>query len=96
MSIQGNYVRTLVLRDDGGNRGLAISPDGSRMVVSNQNTHKIAVYSLPDGAFLAEFGDGRSSEPGKFNAPQKVCFSPRNSGNILISDLGNKCVKVLV
>lgn len=92
-SIEGIFVRSLTLRDREGNEGLAVSPDGTRLAVSNWNSSKIILYTLPDGAFLAEFG-GEGEEPGLFNNPQKMCFSKRTSGNLLIADCGNQRVQV--
>lgn len=86
--IEGVHVRTLAIRNDTGNRGLAISPDGTRLAVSNYHSHEIAVYSLPDGALLSEFG-GQGAAPGRFNYPQKMCFSPADGGNLFIADAAN-------
>lgn len=86
-SIEGTFVRTLTIRDNHGNAGLAISPDGTRLVVSNEAEHTIAVYSLPDCVFLTEFG-GEGSAPGQFKYPMKICVSPLMGGNMFITDGG--------
>lgn len=91
--IEGRHARTLDIRTDESNRGLAISPDGTRLVISVSGTHKINVYSLPDGAFLAEFG-GKGAAPGRFDNPEKICFSPRNNVNIFVADYGSNRVQV--
>lgn len=94
-SIEGKHVCTLSIRTEKSNGGLAISPDSTRLVVSNVSTHKIAVYSLIDGpgAFLSEVG-GEGTIAGKFNSPRNICFSPRISSSMFIADSGNKRVQV--
>lgn len=94
---EGEYcavITTISVPDRKGNSGLVISPDGALMAVSNSGTHKVAVYSLPDGALQAEFG-GKGIGPGQFDHPLKLCFSLR-SGNLLIADSRNKRVQVRV
>lgn len=92
-SVIGLHVRTLTVRESSGNKGLAISPDGTRMVVSNFNTRRIAVYSLPDCVLQAEFG-GVGSAPGQFVNPDKICFPPHDSNRVLISDCLNQRIQV--
>lgn len=91
LSVNGTHVRTLVLRKKG-NTGLAISPDGTVMVISNVEVHVVSVYGLPDGVWKAEFG-GEGSGPAQFKRPFKLCFSTL-SGNILVTDAGNRRVQV--
>lgn len=98
-SIDGAPVRYIPLRGGPdiagrGHMGLAISPDGAVVVVSNPQTHKIYVYSTLDGALLNQFG-ARGRGPGQLCLPRKLCFSPR-SRNILVADYFNKRVQVLV
>lgn len=91
-SIEGAYSRTIAIQAGKNNRGLAITSDGTLMAVSNWSTHKVVVYRLPDSALQAEFG-GKGKEPGKFNAPQKMCVPP-TSASLLITDKHNKRVQV--
>lgn len=86
-SLGGAYVRTVALRDNSWNSGVAISQDGSVMAITNDGSHKISVYSLRDGALLAEFG-GIGSEDGQFSCPKKMYMNPRNN-NLLIADGSN-------
>lgn len=92
MGVSWTHIRTLAIHDSSSNKDLAISPNGAVMAISNGFTHKISTYSLPDGARMSDFG-GKGSRPGKFNSPQKLCFSPR-SGNLLIADSLNNRVQV--
>lgn len=93
-SIFGKHVRTLELH---GSRksysGLAVSPDGSVIVLTNVVSHRIAVYGSSDGALRAEFG-GYGREPGTFDRPRNVCFVPSRGSNILVADEFNERVQV--
>lgn len=94
----GSHLTTLHIHSSSLNRGIAISPDGTLLVVSNAETNMISVYNLPsrpsDAVVVkAEFG-GKGSGPNQFDSPQKLCFSPRNSDHILIADCFNKRVQV--
>lgn len=42
-SVEGTHARTLSIRTDKTNNGLADSADGTRLAVSNGETHNIAV-----------------------------------------------------
>lgn len=90
-SMTGAHSRSLAIREDHENKGLAISSDGSLIAVSNWSTNIIVVYNLLTGGQV-EFG-GAGSEPGQFRGAQKMCFSPANS-NLLIADCWNRRVQV--
>lgn len=78
--------------------GLAISPDGAVMAVSNEGTNSILLYRLPDGELQAEVwarGTRNGGKEGDFSVPQKMCFSPLN-GNLLFVDWVENRVKVRV
>lgn len=92
-SIEGAHVRTLAILTEEGNSGLAISHDGTILVISNRISHKIGVYSVPDEAFVAELG-GKGDAPGRFDSPERLCFSSKNRSNIIVADFGNKRVQV--
>lgn len=89
----GRHIRTLAI-PDGCKSGLAVSFDGTRLVVSGSLLgNMLAVYSWPDGALLAAVrgaGKGR----GQFSDPQALCFSPRVPGNIFLAEWGKQRVQV--
>lgn len=91
-SIRGVAVSQIRLLDERGCNGLAVSPDGSLMAISNWLTHMISVYSLPDGALVRSFG-GRGPELGHFDDPYKLCFNPLRDDSLLVADGSNQRVQ---
>lgn len=89
-TIEGTHVRTLAISRKDYNRGLAISPNGTRLVISNGYEQEIQVYRLPGCTLEQKI----SKSSGHFKAPQKICFSPRNNSSILIAEYENKHVQV--
>lgn len=94
--MSGNHIRTLRVGGTGKPSfalgGMAISPVGTAMAVSNSHENNVKVYTLPGGVMRAVFGEyGR--EPGQFARPGKLCFSPL-TGLMLITDGDNRRVQV--
>ena len=88
--VTGKFVRSIALETAAyKNHGLAISPDGTHMVVSHSN-HRLTVYSLPGGVLVRTFG-GKGSGRGQFEFPSKLCFGV--TGNILVVEEWNKRVQ---
>lgn len=79
--MRGNCVRTVDISVEKKLylSGLAVNAEGTLLAVSIQNSHEIAIYSLPEMTLLSRFGG-----PGRFRFPEKLCFSP-NTGNLLVS-----------
>jgi DNA-binding beta-propeller fold protein YncE len=76
--------------------GIAVGPDGNVFVADTWN-HRVQVFS-PEGAFLGKFGifgqsaGSISTEPSQFYGPRDVAVD--DSGNIYVSDTGNKRIQV--
>lgn len=68
-------VSTLRILTNNTNTGLAISPDGAWMAVSNYDNGAVGVYALPSGDHVRHIG-GPGSDKGKFSGPQKLAFLP--------------------
>jgi streptogramin lyase len=69
-------------------RGIAVSPDGGRIYVSDKR-NRITVYA-PDGTALDEFG-GRGNGLGKLEAPAQMTTDA--AGNLWVADRGNNRVQ---
>ena len=95
--ISGTRKHCLEMQHEASNKfGMALSHDGSRLVVSNSNRHALAVYmistSCDSSAFLywcGQFGDG----PLQFNCPYKLCAGPSDS--VLVCEIENKRIQEL-
>lgn len=70
---------------------MAITADGALMVISNMVTCTMAVYRLPEGVLVSEFG-GEGEGPGEFNSPYQLCLTP--SGTLLVADGDNHQIQV--
>lgn len=73
----------------GSPRGIAVTPDGSRVYVSTASDHRIRAYA-PDGTQLAQFG-GLGNKIGKLVAPAQISLDP--GGNVWVADRGNSRVQ---
>jgi len=71
-------------------RGVAVSPDGTRVYGSDAATGSITVSSAY-GADLAEIG-GSGSKPGRLRSPGQVAVD--GAGNLWVADRGNDRVQV--
>jgi DNA-binding beta-propeller fold protein YncE len=87
-STAGQYLGSFIT--DAGPRGVAVSPDGSRIYVADAANH-ISVYD-PTGMELADYG-GTGSKVGKFNAPAQIALD--GAGNLWIADRGNNRIQEL-
>lgn len=88
---RGELVRTYTISEPKGNIGLVISPDGTRMLVSNESTSRISAYSTIDGSLLFDIG-GFGVAPGKYGCPARMCVTPRDT--ILVAEYSNKRIQV--
>lgn len=79
----GVYSHTLKVKHDLYNAGLAITPDGTRMVVSNSGTRQVGVYALPGGESVCMFG-GKGKAPGLFEDPHGLCCP--SDASILVAE----------
>ncbi|HEV2058359.1 MAG TPA: NHL repeat-containing protein [Solirubrobacteraceae bacterium] len=74
--------------DAGKVRGVATTPDGSRVYASATN-HRITVYD-PRGAQIAQFG-GSGRTLGKLSAPAQISLDA--GGNLWVADRGNNRIQ---
>jgi DNA-binding beta-propeller fold protein YncE len=86
----GVHVAILPLKDAEGNRGLAITSDGSLMVVSNSMSHQLSVYRASDGNHIRSFG-GKGTAAGQFAYPYGICMTKHNT--VLVADGGNRRIQ---
>ena len=82
----GSYLGAIT--DVGDVRGIAVTPDGSRIYVSDTDS-RITVYGA-DGEQLEQFG-GRGSKLGKLNAPAQLTLDA--GGDLWVADRGNNRVQ---
>jgi len=87
---KGVYVTTLLVKDAMDNSGLAISSDGSLMVVSNLVTHQLTVYRTEDGSHVRSFG-GYGEGPAEFSGPRNLCMTAHDT--VLVVDFGNERIQ---
>jgi DNA-binding beta-propeller fold protein YncE len=75
--------------------GVAVSPDGSTLVVSDwyNGSHAIYEYRVSDGARLRVVG-GAGDGPLRFNGPRQV-WAAGSDGFVFVVDRNNHCVQVL-
>ena len=78
------------MRDTRGNTGIAVSPDGAHMAISNSEKHTVSVFSLPIGTHERTIGS-RGNGQLQFDGPGKLCFNA--AGNILVAEWGNRRVQ---
>lgn len=71
--------------------GIALSPKGN-LYVTVPNRDKVQVYDADSGAFIREWGV-RGTAPANLCSPQGIAVD-QSSGNVLIADFSNCCVKV--
>ncbi|HEX2105575.1 MAG TPA: NHL repeat-containing protein [Solirubrobacteraceae bacterium] len=84
--VGGNYLGAV--DDAGAVRGVAVTPDGSR-IYTTDSASLIRAWS-PGGDLLDEFG-GRGSKLGKLDAPAQITLDA--GGNIWVADRGNNRVQ---
>lgn len=82
----GSYLGSFPVED--APRGIAVTPDGSRIYVSDTRNH-ITVYD-GGGTELDQFG-GTGSKLGKLNAPAQISLDA--AGNLWVADRGNNRVQ---
>jgi len=87
---RGVYIGTLAISDAQNNSGLAISSDGSLMVVSNADTDQLSVYRTDDGSLVRCFG-GPGAAAGEFDTPRGLCMTTHDT--ILAADMGNERIQ---
>jgi DNA-binding beta-propeller fold protein YncE len=88
----GNHLSTTRFASAPGTnaRGLAISPDGLEMFISDMDNDRISVYSVGTGTLLRSFGK-RGVGPTEFNGPIRLVIS--SNGTLLVSELRNHRVQ---
>jgi len=84
--VKGIHVSTLPLQHMGNNRGLAVTTDGSLMVVSNCVSHQLSVYRADDGRHVLTFG-GLGMGACQFSRPFGLCMTDQDT--VLVAELGN-------
>jgi tripartite motif-containing protein 71 len=70
-------------------RGIAVTPDASRVYVSTASDNRIRVYKQ-DGTLLTEFG-GLGTKIGKLLSPAQLALD--GAGNVWVADRGNSRVQ---
>jgi len=70
----------------------AVSPDGTRLYITDSKAHKVVVFDLASGEIVMGFGS-RGTAPGQFNYPSALAFSPE--GDLFVVDQMNSRVQVL-
>ena len=70
----------------------ALSPDGSRLYVTDSKAHKIVVFDLAKAEVTGAFGS-RGKGEGEFNFPSALAFGPE--GDLFVVDQMNARVQVL-
>lgn len=68
-----------------------VSPDGTRLYVTDSKAHKVVVFNVASGKIVMSFGS-RGTEPGQFNFPTALAFSP--DGDLFVVDQMNSRVQV--
>lgn len=71
--------------------GIAVSPNGNLVAISDTSDQIILLYSMPTGDMIRSFGTS-GARPGEFDLPQGLCFSSDGS-NILVAEYGNDRVQ---
>jgi DNA-binding beta-propeller fold protein YncE len=71
-------------------RGVAVTPDGSRVYVSTASDNRIRAYNPVTGALLVEFG-GIGTKLGKLVSPAQLALD--GAGNVWVADRGNSRVQ---
>lgn len=65
---------------------LALSPDETRLYVSDVGTHQIHIFNAATGSFIKSFGE-RGAAAGQLYSPQGLAFS--KSGSLYVADTLN-------
>jgi len=88
---KGVLVDTLLLqRDHSYNSCLAVSSNGSLLVVSNADTDQLDVFRREDGSHARTLG-GPGTGPGEFSEPWSLCMTSWDA--VLVGELGNKRIQ---
>jgi hypothetical protein len=99
LSLQGRYLSKIQAAGNVHSPGLAVSRDGMRIAISNCAEHTVTIYELGTG-HAADSEDtfpvirtigGHGSDLGKFNAPEKLCFTV--AGSVLVAEWEGKRVQ---
>jgi DNA-binding beta-propeller fold protein YncE len=86
-------VKTYMLAQGLSCAGLAVTPDGSSMFVSDMSTDTITAFDLPSGAVRATFGQS-GGDDGQFSMPCGMCLC-RTGQHLLVADCGNRRIQEL-
>jgi len=70
----------------------ALSPDGSRLFVTDSKEHRIVVFATDTAEVVGRFGE-LGSEPGQFHYPTSLAFAP--TGELFVVDQLNARVQML-
>jgi DNA-binding beta-propeller fold protein YncE len=76
-----------------GNQGIAISPDGSLVLVMSANTNQVAVLTIASNGALADTGQ-RVTLSGVSGGPRSITFTP-NGRRALVTDSSSARVTIL-
>jgi len=87
---KGVHIATLLLGEGAKHEGLAVSSDGSLIVLSNARTDTLDVYRTEDGSHVRTLG-GRDTGPGEFMYPWNLCMTGR--GTVLVAELRNRRIQ---
>lgn len=72
--------------------GVAVSPDGRLVAVTDSFNHCVQVFSSGDGRYVGTVGRGRGHAPGFFNRPAGIQYD--GEGKLYVADSGNHRVQV--
>jgi len=86
----GVHIANICVGDAGKNTGVAVSADGSVMVVCNGVTHQLSVCQTEDRSHVRSFGR-LGAGPGEFDTPRGLCMTAHDT--VLVSDAGNQRIQ---
>jgi DNA-binding beta-propeller fold protein YncE len=74
-------------------QGVAVSPDGSRVYVADDDNHRVIAYD-PAGSSVAQAGS-QGTGPGQFEFPYDVAVDGRTPATVWVADNNNHRVQAL-